>query len=254
MTSTPPTDNFLIQEDGSSSLAPAMTAGQMLRQARQAKGLHLAVLSLTLKVPVKHLEALEADQFDVFKGPTFVRAVAQSMCRHLGMDAAPVLALLPSAVHNLSQPRPSLEPLPRMGGVKFKPQASNKRQPTLVWWGAALMLLVIAAFLWLPMPELAWTGFASTDKSTTVTEDAAVPMGQASNPLVEPVTDASAASPASVVLMAPVPASSSAAQAPQAIVTPAPKTDLRPPNTSLSGGASLIVPPSSIRASSEVKE
>ena len=37
---------------------PSATAGQLLREARQKAGIHLAVLSVTLKVPVRQLEAL----------------------------------------------------------------------------------------------------------------------------------------------------------------------------------------------------
>ena len=59
----------------------AATAGQLLRQARQKTGMHLAVLSVTLKVPVRQLEALEADELDPGKGPVFYRGLASSMCR-----------------------------------------------------------------------------------------------------------------------------------------------------------------------------
>jgi len=81
----------------SESASPRLTPGQMLRAAREAKGMHLAVLSVTLKVPTQLLEALENDRHEAFKGKgaAFVRALAQSMCRHLGIDSAPVLAGLP---------------------------------------------------------------------------------------------------------------------------------------------------------------
>jgi len=37
-----------------------LTAGMMLRKAREASGLHVAALAVSMKVPVKKLEALEA--------------------------------------------------------------------------------------------------------------------------------------------------------------------------------------------------
>ena len=85
-----------------------MTAGQMLRTARVQMGMHLAVLSVNLKVPILQLEALEADEHDQTKGHVFVRALASCDCRHLHFDHAPVLALLPQSTVRLPLPMPSL--------------------------------------------------------------------------------------------------------------------------------------------------
>ena len=38
-----------------------LSAGSMLRQAREMAGLHIGALAVALKVPVKKLEALEAE-------------------------------------------------------------------------------------------------------------------------------------------------------------------------------------------------
>lgn len=75
--------------------APDATAGRLLRQAREAAGIHIAALAVSLKVPVKKLEALEQDRFDLLPDAVFVRALASSVCRTLKLDAAPVLGLLP---------------------------------------------------------------------------------------------------------------------------------------------------------------
>lgn len=72
-----------------------ISAGGLLRQAREAAGLHIAALAVSLKVPVKKLEALESDQFDLLPDAVFVRALASSVCRTLKMDAAPILQRLP---------------------------------------------------------------------------------------------------------------------------------------------------------------
>ena len=71
------------------------TAGGMLRQARQAQGLHIAALAASIKVAQRKLELLESDQFDQLPDATFTRALAQTVCRALKIDAAPVLALMP---------------------------------------------------------------------------------------------------------------------------------------------------------------
>lgn len=87
-----------LTEDAASlpaQLTADMSAGEMLRSAREAAGLHIAALAVALKVPVKKLEALEANRFDVLPDAVFVRALASSVCRSLKIDPQPVLSKLP---------------------------------------------------------------------------------------------------------------------------------------------------------------
>ena len=93
-----------------------MSAGAMLRRAREEAGLHIGALAVSLKVPVKKLEALEADRLDLLPDTVFARALAGTVCRILKIDAAPVLAAFPQtkaqrdgAQHTVNPPtfRPS---------------------------------------------------------------------------------------------------------------------------------------------------
>ena len=87
------TDNLSMSQD------PAPTelagAGALLKQAREASGLHIAALAVLLKVPVKKLELLESDRLDLLPDAVFVRALASSVCRTLKIDATIILARLP---------------------------------------------------------------------------------------------------------------------------------------------------------------
>lgn len=74
------------------------TAGSMLRTAREKAGLHIAALAVAIKIPVKKLEALEADQLLGTHDLVFTRALASSVCRTLKIDPKPVLAALPQTV------------------------------------------------------------------------------------------------------------------------------------------------------------
>lgn len=67
----------------------------LLRQAREAAGLHIAALAAALKVPVRKLEALEAGRYDELPDLTFARALASSACRQLKTDPAPILEQIP---------------------------------------------------------------------------------------------------------------------------------------------------------------
>jgi len=71
------------------------TAGALLRQAREAAGLHVAALAVALKVPVRKLEALEEDRYDLMPDNVFVRGLASSVCRTLKIDPQPILDRLP---------------------------------------------------------------------------------------------------------------------------------------------------------------
>ena len=75
--------------------AAAPTAGQMMKEARLSSGIHIGTLSMTLKVPVKKLEALESEDWTVLPDVVFVRALATSVCRQIKIDSVPVLAALP---------------------------------------------------------------------------------------------------------------------------------------------------------------
>ncbi len=94
------TENLVVQASDSDIVNAAgvtsqISAGRLLRQAREAAGLHIAALAVSLKVPVKKLEALEADRIDLLPDVVFVRALASSVCRTLKIDAASVLDRLP---------------------------------------------------------------------------------------------------------------------------------------------------------------
>ncbi len=96
-------DGFVSGEESGTHATPpkapeltARTAGSILREARQAQGLHIAALAASIKVAQKKLEALEGDRLDELHDATFTRALAQTVCRALKIDPAPVLALLPA--------------------------------------------------------------------------------------------------------------------------------------------------------------
>lgn len=75
----------------------SISAGQMLKQARLDAGLHIAALAVSLRVPVKRIEALENGQIDLLPDLVFVRALTSSICQTLKIDALPILEKLPKA-------------------------------------------------------------------------------------------------------------------------------------------------------------
>ncbi len=158
------------------------TAGQLLRQARLTAGVHLAVLSVHLKVPVKQLEALEADELDPSKGPVFYRGLTASVCRQLGIDSAPVLKLLP-------QLSGQLEPVKRLqlpsGAVPAdfgRGQPYRQKFPSVFLWLAALLLGLTAFFVWMPSAStlkdeyLSHFSFFKEPAAEQVTQETTLPL------------------------------------------------------------------------------
>lgn len=125
-----------------------VTAGRLLREARQAQGMHIAALATSIKVEPRKLELLETDRLDELPDPAFARALAQTMCRALKIDPASVMGLLPP----LSQRR--LETLGeglntpfRERPGQFVPSDASVLGRPAVW--IPLLLLLAALAVWL---------------------------------------------------------------------------------------------------------
>jgi cytoskeleton protein RodZ len=212
------------------SPAPPESAGTLLRQAREAAGLHIAALAVALKVPVKKLEALEADRLDLLPDAVFVRALASSVCRTLKLDAGPVLALLPQTGK------------PRLGYQQTSintPFRSPSDGPGPSLWAQvsrpavlAGLLLLLGALVLIFLPAVQQQEMAALPVSST---SAAAPQPAPASVAVTPAQVQESPNPA--VVESPVVA---AAGAPPAAPTMAP---------GLSAGSVLVVPaPSPVEA------
>lgn len=73
------------------------SAGDILRQAREAQNMTLEGLASTIKVTPAKLEALEQGRHDSLPDANFTRALAMTVCRALKLDPTEVLASLPAA-------------------------------------------------------------------------------------------------------------------------------------------------------------
>ena len=126
------------------------TPGQLIKQAREHSGLHIVALAAALKVPVRKLEALEANRWEELQDVTFVRALASSVCRHLKLDPAAVLHGLPAGVQvNLDLPQGlGRAHMPQPAGVASNPVAGLGA--LVRWWPIALLLLGAGVLYFVP--------------------------------------------------------------------------------------------------------
>jgi cytoskeleton protein RodZ len=213
---------------GDAAPAAALSAGALLRAARERQGLHIAALAAAIKVSPKKLEALEADRWNELPDATFVRALAQTVCRTLKIDARLVLDKLPSPPGvNLALSLPSGTDT---GGAPTRAAAvaaprGRSRVPPLAW-GALLLLAGAAVLFFLPA---GWTWRSSAPVAPpAVAASAALPVAS-----VAPVASAAAAMVADVA-SAPVAGGASAPSV--AASTPSDAVPIPPPPTATTAG------------------
>lgn len=203
------------------SAVPATTAGGLLRQARQAQGLHIAALAAAIKVTPRKLELLESDQFDQLPDATFTRALAQTVCRTLKVDAAPVLALMPPLRgHRLDELSEGLNTPFRERPGRMVPGEWVSFASPLVWIAGLLVLAALFVYLmpasWVPAARERLSGEASVTAPPVIVEAASAAMS---------VVPASAAATSAIETL-PVPAaaesaaSASVAEVPMATLVP----------------------------------
>jgi cytoskeleton protein RodZ len=176
-----------------------LTAGGMLRQARQAQGLHIAALAAAIKVTPRKLEMLEADRFDELPDATFARALAQTVCRTLKIDAEPVLAKLPlpPQMNRLEHVTRGLnEPFrDRMASVEGFDRSVVLRP--VVWGPALLLVATIVVYLIPPgtwrLPNLLPAGGPASAPAAAEVVTATVPAA------APPASETAASAPAAEV-------------------------------------------------------
>ena len=144
--------------------AAAVSAGALLRQARQAQGVALEDLAATLKVPVEKLQALEDEDWQRLPDVVFLRALAQTICRTLHLEAAPVLALLPQQKVMALAPQGGLNAPMRERGVPSILATNTKHSP---WPWVVLLLIVLGGGGYLGVQWMApeWVRGVSTTVS-----------------------------------------------------------------------------------------
>ncbi len=205
--------------DESSAASEARSAGAMLRGARERQGLHIAALAAAIKVPQAKLEALEAGRYDELTDATFVRALAQSVCRVLKIDARPVLDLMPSARTSALD---RVEPV-RRTPFHDKPGREEPRELRLwhqpMFWIVAVLLVAAAGFvLWPQRSEVFAPWLAKLpDWATGIAAPPAAPAPADNKPSdIKPADTKPAAAPT----LAPAPPA--AASAAEVATAPAP--------------------------------
>lgn len=191
------------------------SVGQQLRTARQTKGLSADEVAKALKLSLRQVVALEADDWSSLPCTTIIRGFVRNYARLLGIDAG----LLMAALDQQTMPQgPELEMsvgtpvnLPQEGKV-------DRRDFARVLSGLLVLVLAVAAYFFFPQ-EL-WLSTLSALKPATQSAEAVAEKEPVAEPVAAKTPETAVVSPdaqpAAVSPASPTPAPAAAATPPPA--------------------------------------
>jgi transcriptional regulator with XRE-family HTH domain len=159
--------------------AGAATAGEMLRSAREGQGLSLDEVSARTRVPVRHLEAIEAGAYAALPSPTYAVGFARAHARATGADDVAVAAKVRAELAKIGPRKPEYMPY-----EMADPARVPSRGIAIIGLGVALGLLIIAA-LWFGSARFAGS---SSDEGATPANAVVAAVPAAPSPALTPST------------------------------------------------------------------
>ena len=131
-------DAELVEEEGT-----AMSAGQRLREAREAAGLSLEDIATSTRIPTRHLESLETSDFSRLPAPTYTIGFAKNYAGAVGLDRAEIADQLRT---EMGGTRPAVS----VASEVFEPADPARAMPKWLIIGAIVAVILAALlFNWL---------------------------------------------------------------------------------------------------------
>ena len=164
--------------------APAQPerAGDILRKAREAQGLTVADIATRTRVPLRHLEAIEASDYSTLPSSTYAVGFSRAYARAMGIDEVQIANIVRSDVAKLGSKKPEYEPY-----EMTDPSRVPSRGLAIVALGIAIAVLVLVG-LWYGTDM--FRGSSNASITTPVAETAPNPAAQTAQPVPAPATPA----------------------------------------------------------------
>jgi cytoskeleton protein RodZ len=182
--------------------------GTALAAARKKQGISVADVARSLRLSVRQVEAIEADDYDRLPGKTFLRGFVRNYAKLLQIDPEPLLQASQLRVSEDFQPKVISVPVSQ---VELNASRSQRRftsaQPPSLLKLVLIGLLVLAGVAW-----VAFEMFFGNDVTTVVVKPAgdsevvALSLPPAASD-AKPVTSESSVLPAHIAEVPPSPAS-----------------------------------------------
>lgn len=113
------------------------SAPELMRRAREAAGLTLEDVAARTRVPMRHLAALEAGDYQALPGTTYAAGFSRAFARVVGLEEAPLVAKVRAEIDE-------------QGGVGQgpyeieEPVDPSSVPPRTLAWAAAILVLLLA--------------------------------------------------------------------------------------------------------------
>lgn len=119
-----------------------ISAGQRLQAAREEKGLSLENIASETRIPLRHLESLEAGDWDRLPAPTYTIGFAKSYASAVGLDRADIGEQLRAEMGGTRPDSSTVE--------HFEPADPARSMPRwLVLSAVVAILVIVLAFAWI---------------------------------------------------------------------------------------------------------
>jgi cytoskeletal protein RodZ len=119
-----------------------LSAGQRLKAAREEKGLSLENIASETRIPLRHLESLEAGDWDRLPAPTYSIGFAKSYASAVGLDRADIGEQLRGEMGGTRTDSSTVE--------HFEPADPARSMPRwLVLSAIVAILVVVLTFTWI---------------------------------------------------------------------------------------------------------
>lgn len=137
----------------SDAMTGPMRAGERLRQAREQAGIDLAEVAARTRIPQRHLEAIEADDFAALPSTTYSVGFARAYARIVGADEVAIAASVRQQLDGAFRERHNFEAFQPADPARVPPKG-------LAWTVAIVAMLLIAGYAlwrnqWLAAPGVA---------------------------------------------------------------------------------------------------
>jgi cytoskeleton protein RodZ len=148
--------------------AETLTVGKRLSAARESSEIPIDQIAGDLRVEVRYVTALEADEFEEFSAPVFAKGYLKQYALRLGLDEAELLAQYDQQVGSQQEPQLRSETL------AFKSDRQQSRWPVAI--SGSLLIVAGGVAWWFNQPELAVVrAIPETEVESPQIEPAVVP-------------------------------------------------------------------------------
>ncbi|MDE0877762.1 MAG: DUF4115 domain-containing protein [Sphingomonas bacterium] len=128
-----------VETEAPTGPTPPQDAKAMLRAAREASGLTLTEVATRTRVPIRHLEALEAGDYATLPSPTYAVGFARAHARATGGDEVEIARVVRTELDRIGPRTPEYVPY-----ETADPTREPSRNVAVIAAGLALAVLILA--------------------------------------------------------------------------------------------------------------